>query len=178
MKAVNQLKMIALMALITIGANWSDESASFAKSQGIAAVVRAGEGKTDKATKWFAIRATQTARLKVTNLSDGNRDDPFFRLELCFVDRKGKVISQKVHILDREASGVLELKGSDLLSGGSSNTQLRAIVRFVGTPDTRIADRYVATLEVFDNQSGETRFSLPVAPKVQKAQTSTSSERQ
>lgn len=171
MKAANRLKILALMALITVGVSWSRASASFAQSADKAAITQVKDGRSSRATQWFAIQSTQTARLRVTSLQEVNRDDPFFRLELSFVDRKGKVISQKIHTLNRESAGLLDLKGSDLLPQAGNNVQLRAIVRFVGTPDTRIADRYTATLEVFDNQSGEIRFSLPLSQKVQKVRT-------
>jgi hypothetical protein len=170
MKAAYRLKMMALMALITLGASWGGEAASFAKPASKTRLAQASDGRSYRATQWFAIRATQTARLKVRNLAEVTRDDPFFRLELSFVDKQGKVISQKVHILDRETTGVLDLNGSDLLPRAGNNLQLRAIVRFVGTPDTRIADRYNAILEVVENQSGEITRSLPLAQRAQKVQ--------
>jgi hypothetical protein len=170
MNAAYRFKMMTLMALITIAMSWGGGAVNFAQPAGKAAFTQTSDGRSYRATQWFAIRATQTARLKVTHLQDVNRDDPFFRIELTFVDRKGKVISQKVHTLDRESAGLLDLKGSELLPRAGNNAQLRAIVRFVGTPDTRIADRYLATLEVFDNQSGEISFSLPLTQKVQKVQ--------
>ena len=172
MKIRSSLKMMALIALIAAATSLSAASVcgNPAKSTGLASRAQASDGGSYRATRMFNIGAAQTARLKVSGLPDTRRDDPFFRLELSFVDRKGKVVSRKVHNPDGENSAVLDLHSSELLPRGSSYKQLKALVRFVGTPDTRLADRCIVTLEVFDNKTGELKFVLPVAQKVQKVQ--------
>ena len=143
------LKLIALAMLVTTGTLLGSSSASAA-------------GDASRSTGMFGITQNQTARLSVV------RDDPFFRVELSFVDGEGNILSQKVYEIAAGKAAFLDLKGRDVVGRSSGNrVQMRAIVRFVGTPDTRQAENCIPTLEVFDSETRETRFLLPAVQKLQ-----------
>ena len=118
-----------------------------------------------RSTGMFGITTNQTARLNVVRDDPFFRDDPFLRIELLIVDTEGNILAQKVLDLGAGKGTYLDLRGRDVISRG--RVQLRAIVRFVGTPDTRVVENAIPTLEVIDNQTGETRFLLPAVQKVQ-----------
>jgi hypothetical protein len=157
MKARNTvLKLIAVLTLVTIGTAWAKNPVNGAIKPQIVA-----------STGQFGITQNQTARLNVFN---GGKDDPGDdddKVELSFVDGDGNILSQKVYELEEGKSAFLDLKGGELPRTGTNRTQMRAMVRYVGTPDTRTY-MWTPTLEVFDNESGETRFLLPAVQKVQK----------
>jgi hypothetical protein len=151
----NALKLTLLLALITVSIAWG--------------TAKAGAIRTLEPIAQFgvvSITRSQTARLNVF------RDDPFFhnepvlRIELLFVDEDGNTLSQKVLDLDTGKSAFLELRGSDIPLRDSNRAPIRATVRFVGTPDTRLY-MWSPTLEVFDNESGQTNFLAPIVQKVQ-----------
>lgn len=150
------MKLIALVAIVTTGAVWGATSASAIK-------------EVDPAAQFgmVGVTAGQTARLNVFRDDPFFQDDPFFRVELSFVDGDGNILSQKVIDLDSGKSAFLDLKGSDVPPRDTNRTQVRGVVKFVGTPDTRTY-MWTPTLEVFDNESGETRFLVPAVQKVQK----------
>jgi hypothetical protein len=170
MKAEHRLIMIALLSCISLATNWVGEVAARSDSSAIAAMAQGNQSKSQRTTTLFAIHRSQTVRLKVSGLRDGNRDDPFFRLELSFVDGRGRVVSQKVHSLERADEAFVELPAADLLPRGRNSALLRAVVRFVGTPDTRVAGPSRITLEILDGPSGDSQRLLPFAPLVQKVQ--------
>lgn len=156
MKARNTtLKLITLIALVTIATSWSVASASASLN-------------STRSTGMFGITQNQTARLSVANIDDGSFV-PCIRVELSFVDSDGNILSQKVHEVESGKSAFLDLRGNEIAQSRSNRSQIRAIARFVGTPDTRLY-MWLPTLEVFDNESGETRFLLPAVQKVQKVQ--------
>jgi hypothetical protein len=148
------LKLIALAAIVTIGAAWGGTSASPIKE--VDPVAQFG---------MVGITAGQTARLNVFGKDDPGDDDD--KVELSFVDADGNILSQKVYDLKAGRSSFLDLRGSEVPPRDSNRTQIRGVVRFVGTPDTRTY-MWTPTLEVFDNASGETRFLVPAVQKVQK----------
>ena len=121
-----------------------------------------------RSTGMFGITQNQTARLNVVLDDPFLRDDPFFQVELSFVDGEGNILSQKVYDIEAGKAAFLDLKGRDILGQSRNRAQMRAVVRFVGTPDTLPAENCIPTLEVFDSESGETRFLLPAVQKVQK----------
>ncbi len=157
MKTQNRvLKLIALVALVTAGAVWGAPSASAALN-------------LTESTGMFAITRTQTARINLVNLED-RAFVPCIRVEMVFIDGDGNILSQKVYEIDSGKSAFLDLRGSEIIGREGSRANLRAEVRFVGTPDTRASENCIPTIEIFDNESGETRFLLPAVQKVQKVQ--------
>ncbi len=170
MKTRNRLKMMALIALITVGVNWGATMVSAqTQTTGLNKVEDMNRDDPFFHTGMFGITQNQTARLNVANLDDGSFV-PCIRIELSFVDRDGNILSQKVYEIDSGKSAFLDLRGSEIVGRDSKRAQLRAVVRFVGTPDTRTY-MWTPTLEVIDNESGETRFVVPAVQKVQKVQT-------
>jgi len=158
MKARNSaMQLIALIAIVMTAAVWGATSVG----------AQASDGRFYSPTGMFGITQNQTARINVT------RDDPFFqgdpgdddRVELTFVDGDGNILSQKVYELGAGKSAFLDLRGSDLPRTETRRTQIRAMVRYIGTPDTRTY-MWTPTVEVFDNESGETRFLVPAVQKV------------
>jgi hypothetical protein len=157
MKTRNRvLKLIAVVAMVTAGAVWGATSASAALN-------------FTRSTGMFGISQTQTARINLVNLEDG-AFVPCVRVEMVFVDGDGSILAQKVYEVDAGKSAFFDLRGSEIIGRGSNRAQIRAEVRFVGTPDTRLSDNCIPTVEIFDNESGETRFLLPAVQKVQKVQ--------
>ena len=148
------LKLVALAILVTTGTLMSatDASAAF---------------DAYRSTGMFGITQNQTARLSVVRDDPFFRDNPFFRVELSFVDGDGNILSQKVYELGAGKAAFLDLKGRDAVGRAGSRVQMRAVVRFVGTPDTRQAENCIPTLEVFDNETRETRLLLPAVQKLQ-----------
>ncbi len=157
MKTQNRvLKLITLVALIAAGAVWGATSAGAAVNSA-------------KTTGMFGITRAQTARINLVNLED-RAFVPCIRVEMVFIDDGGNILSQKVYEIDTGKSAFLDLRGNEIIGRGSNRANLRAEVRFVGTPDTRAVDNCIPTIEIFDNESGETRFLLPAVQKVQKVQ--------
>ena len=146
------LKLVALAILLTATIFTAAASAQTAASM-------------SRSTGMFGITTSQTARLNVVRDDPFFRDDPFLRVELSIVDGEGNILAQKVLDLGAGKATQLDLRGRDVI--GRGRVQLRAIVRFVGTPDTRLAENAIPTLEVIDNQTGETRILLPAVQKVQ-----------
>jgi len=149
------LKLLVLTVLATavtlLGATDASAALNFTRSTGM-----------------FGITQNQTARLNVMRDDPFFHDNPFLRVELSFIDGEGNILSQKVYDIEPGKAAFLDLKGRDIMAQSGIRAQMRAVVKFVGTPDTRQLDNCIPTLEVFDTQSGETRFLLPVVQKVQK----------
>lgn len=117
----------------------------------------------------FGITQGQTARLNVVNLETGEFV-PCIRVELSFIDGDGNTLLQKVYDVDRGKSAFLDLNGNQFVGRGG-RTQIRAQVRFVGTPDTRDDPFFrncLPTLEVIDNVTGRTNFIVPDSVGIQK----------
>jgi hypothetical protein len=169
MKTPNRLKMMALIALITIGASWG---VTYVSAQNQTTPINGVKEVTRDdpffRTGMFGITQNQTARLNIFNGGSGEPGDDDDRVELSFVDGDGNILSQKVYEIGAGKSAFLDFKGSEIVGRDSKRSQVRVVVRFVGTPDTRLAGNCIPTLEVFDNESGETRFLLPAVQKVQK----------
>jgi hypothetical protein len=149
------MKLMILIALVTLGVAWGATRASALKT-------------ADPIAQFGMVSLTrgQTARINVFRDDPFFRDNPFLRIELSFVDDDGNLLLQKVIDLGEGKSAFLELKGSEVPPRDTTHTQIRGVVRFVGTPDTRLY-MWTPTLEVFDNESGETGFLVPVVQKVQ-----------
>ena len=152
------LKSIAVLTLLTIGTAWAQNPASEAIKPQIVEL-----------TGMFGITQNQTARLNVFNGGSGDPGDDDDKIELSFVDGDGNILSQKVYELGAGKSAFLDIRGVEVPRTTTNRTQMRGIVRYVGTPDTRTY-MWTPTLEVFDNRTGETRFLLPAVQKVQKVQ--------
>ena len=120
-----------------------------------------------RSTGMIGITSNQTARINVVRDDPFFFDDPFLRVELLFVDSDGNILAQKVYEVGAGKATFLDLNGRDVVGSGLNRLQLRAVVKFVGTPDTRQAENCIPTLEVIDNNTGETRFLLPAVQKVQ-----------
>ncbi len=101
----------------------------------------------------------QTARLNVVNLETGELL-PAVQVELSFLDAEGNTLAQKVHGLQRGQAAFFDLNGAQ--AGRTGRTQIRAQVRFIGTPDTRVVQKVLPTLEVVDNATGRTAFIVPI----------------
>src|SRR5215211_3158415 len=120
-----------------------------------------------RSTGMIGITSNQTARINVVRDDPFFRDDPFLRVELSFVDSDGNILAQKVYDVGAGKAAFLDVNGREALGSGVNRLQLRAVVKFVGTPDTLQAENCIPTLEVIDNDTGETRFLLPAVQKVQ-----------
>ena len=120
-----------------------------------------------RSTGMIGITSNQTARINVVRDDPFFFDDPFLRVELSFVDSDGNILAQKVYEVGAGKAAFLDLNGRDVVGSGLNRLQLRAVVKFVGTPDTLPAENCIPTLEVIDNNTGETRFLLPAVQKVQ-----------
>ena len=105
----------------------------------------------------------QTARLNVVNLED-SEFVPCVRVELSFVDGNGQTLLRSTHEVERGKAAFLDLNGNQLMGRFGARLQVRAVARFVGTPDTRDADDCLLTLEVIDNATGRTSFINPPEP--------------
>ncbi len=113
----------------------------------------------------FGITQGQTARLSVANLASGELV-PAVQVELSFIDGDGNTLLQKVHTIHQGKSAFLDLSGNQF-AGRGGRTQVRALVRFVGTPDTRDDPFFLPSVEVIDNATGRTSFLVEAAQKVQ-----------
>ncbi|MEP7338230.1 MAG: hypothetical protein ABI977_10840 [Acidobacteriota bacterium] len=105
----------------------------------------------------------QTARLNLVNLEPGEFV-PCVKVELSFIDGAGNTLMQKVYDIDRGKSAFLDLNGNQFVARGG-RTQIRAQVRFVGTPDTvdnPDLRNCPPTLEMIDNATGRTSFIVPL----------------
>jgi hypothetical protein len=110
----------------------------------------------------FGITPGQTARLNMVNI-ETEVLLPAVQVELSFIDSDGNTLLQKVHTLHQGKAVALDLNGN--LFAGRGRTQIRALARFVGTPDTRDDPFFrncLPTLEVVDNTTGRTSFIVPV----------------
>jgi hypothetical protein len=110
----------------------------------------------------FGITQGQTARLSMVSLETGELL-PAIQVELSFIDSDGNTLLQKVHTLHQGKAVALDLNGN--LFAGRGRTQIRALVRFIGTPDTRDDPFFrncLPTMEVVDNTTGRTSFIVPV----------------
>ena len=150
----SSMKLIALAAIVITGAVWGATSASAIKEVD----PRAQSGMV-------GITAGQTARLNVFHDDPFSRDDPFFRVELSIVDGEGNILAQKVIDLNSGKAAFLDLRASEVPPRDTDRTQIRGVVRYVGTPDTRTY-MWTPTLEVFDNATGETSLLVPAGQKV------------
>lgn len=151
------LTAIALLTFVTIGTALAQKPVIDAARPAV----------VTESTGMFGITANQTARFNVFNGGSGDPGDDDDKIELLFVDVDGKILAQKVYELGAGKAAFLDLRAADLPRQDTVRTQMRAMVRYVGTPDTRTY-MWAPTLEVFDNNSGETRFLLPAVQKVQK----------
>lgn len=124
----------------------------------------------------FGLTAGQTARLNLVNLEPGEFV-PCVRVELSFIDAEGHTLLQKVYDIERGKSAWLDLNGNQLM-GRSGRVQVRAQVRFVGTPDTRDDPFFrhcLPTLELVDNATGRTTtFLNPPEPNLTRLAAATS----
>jgi hypothetical protein len=168
-KTRNRLKMMALIALITVGMNWGATNVNAQNQTSDTNESKAKDVQRDDPffhTGMFGITQNQTARINVAN-PDNGYFVPCIKVELTFADSDGNILSQKVYDIEAGKAASLDLKGSEIVGRDSKRSQIHARVRFVGTPDTRTY-MWTPILEVFDNESGETRFLLPALQKVQK----------
>ena len=120
-----------------------------------------------RSTGMIGITTNQTARINVVRDDPFFFDDPFLRVELSFVDSDGNILAQKVYELGAGKATFLDLNGRDVVGSGLNRRQLRAVVKFLGPVDLLPAENCIPTLEVIDNDTGETRFVLPAVQKVQ-----------
>jgi hypothetical protein len=165
-KTQNSLKMMALIALITVAMNWG---ATNVNAQNQASGTKTKDVQRDDPffhTGMFGITQNQTARINVANPDDGYFV-PCIKVELTFADSDGNVLSQKVYDIEAGKAASLDLRGGEIVGRDSKRAQVRATVKFVDLPDLRTY-MWTPILEVFDNESGETRFLLPALQKVQK----------
>jgi hypothetical protein len=172
MKVRNSLKMVALIALVTLGMNWGATNVNAQNQISDISGSKTRDVQRDDPffhTGMFGITQNQTARINVANPDDGSFV-PCVRVEVTFADGDGNTLSQKVYDIEAGKAASLDLKGSEIAGRDSKRAQVHATVRFIGTPDTRTY-MWTPILEVFDNESGETRFILPAVQKVQKVQT-------
>src|SRR5215213_9490834 len=114
-----------------------------------------------RSTGMIGITTNQTARINVVF------DDPFLRVELSFVDSDGNILAQKVYDLGAGKAVFLDFNGRDVPRSDSNRLQLRAVAKFLGPINLLPAENCIPTLEVIDNDTGETRFLLPAVQKVQ-----------
>jgi len=107
----------------------------------------------------------QTARLNVVIDNPNTIDNPNILVALSFVDDMGIVlVESRVHLTPGRAQ---HLDYSSAI-GTLLRKQIRAIVRFIDSPDLRDnpnarkgGPHILGTVEVFDTESGRTAFILP-----------------
>jgi len=120
-----------------------------------------------RSTGMIGITTNQTARINVVRDDPFFFDDPFLRVELSFVDSDGNILAQKVYDLAAGKAVFLDFNGRDVPRSDSNRLQLRAVAKFLGPVNLLPAENCIPTLEVIDNDTGETRFLLPAVQKVQ-----------
>ena len=103
----------------------------------------------------------QTARLNVVDATD-IPPDPCREVELMFLDSEGAIRQRSVQCLMSGHAAFLDLNGNFLEQIGN-RTEIRGKVHLINSPE-RTVTNLVATIEVFDNETGKTIFILAPPP--------------
>jgi len=107
----------------------------------------------------------QTARLNVVDTMDVP-PGPCREVELMFLDSVGNIRRRSVQCLMSGHAAFLDLNG-DFLEMTGNRAQIRAKVHLIN-PTEGTMTNFVATIEVFDNETGRTSFVLVPPPEPDK----------
>ena len=112
----------------------------------------------------LAVTHGQTARLNVVDTMDVP-PGPCREVELMFLDSMGNIRQRSVQCLMSGHAAFLDLNG-DFLELIDNRAEIRGKVHLID-PSERTMTNFVATIEVFDNETGRTSFVL-TAPDTDK----------
>jgi len=105
----------------------------------------------------LAVTHGQTARLNVVDATDVP-PGPCREVELMFLDSEGNIRQRSVQCLMSGRAAFLDLNGN-FLEQIDNRTEIRGKVHLINPPE-RTVTNLVATIEVFDNETGKTMFIL------------------
>ena len=109
----------------------------------------------------LAVTHGQTARLNVVDTMDVP-PGPCREVELMFLDSEGNIRQRSVQCLMSGHAAFLDLNGN-FLEQTDNRAEIRGKVHLINPPE-RTMTNLVATIEVFDNETGRTSFVLTPSP--------------
>jgi hypothetical protein len=109
----------------------------------------------------LAVTHGQTARLNVVDTMDASTG-PCREVELMFLDSEGNIRQRSVQCLMSGHAAFLDLNGN-FLEQTDNRAEIRGKVHLINPPE-RTMTNFVATIEVFDNETGRTSFVLTPPP--------------
>ena len=109
----------------------------------------------------LAVTHGQTARLNVVDTMDVP-PGPCREVELMFLDSEGNIRQRSVQCLMSGHAAFLDLNGN-FLELTDNRAEIRGKVHLINPPE-RTMTSFVATIEVFDNETGRTSFILAPPP--------------
>jgi len=109
----------------------------------------------------LAVTHGQTARLNVVDTMDVP-PGPCREVELMFLDSEGNIRQRSVQCLMSGHAAFLDLNGN-FLEQTDNRAEIRGKVHLINPPE-RTMTSFVATIEVFDNETGRTSFILAPPP--------------
>jgi hypothetical protein len=109
----------------------------------------------------LAVTHGQTARLNVVDTMDVP-PGPCREVELMFLDSEGNIRQRSVQCLMSGHAAFLDLNGN-FLELTDNRAEIRGKVHLINPPE-RTMTSLVATIEVFDNETGRTSFILVPSP--------------
>jgi hypothetical protein len=109
----------------------------------------------------LAVTHGQTARLNVVDTMDVP-PGPCREVELMFLDSEGNIRQRSVQCLMSGHAAFLDLNGN-FLELTDNRAEIRGKVHLINPPE-RTMTNLVATIEVFDNETGRTSFILVPSP--------------
>jgi hypothetical protein len=176
MKRGITVTMLIAMALVATAVPVSRETLRASAQQEESAEV-AASGRNLTLFGMIGLARGQTARLNVVNL----RSTPTVELtpdqvvtlvpcsiRLRFVDQRGNTIARSVENIVPGTGAFLDLPFAEATPRGfeGKRIEIRAIVRALGRPeDERRRCATLATLEIFDSETGRTSVIYPESPR-------------
>ncbi len=109
----------------------------------------------------LAVTHGQTARLNVVDTMDVP-PGPCREVELMFLDSEGNIRQRSVQCVMSGHAAFLDLNGN-FLELTDNRAEIRGKVHLINPPE-RTMTNLVATIEVFDNETGRTSFILAPPP--------------
>lgn len=151
-------KLTSLALLVATLAIYAQGRAGASAGHQAAAMAAQSEPTTEFASGGVSIGRGQTASIIVVcNPDPSGRDQQPIEVELMFHDWNGNLLAS-------ETTTILPGHGSSFeMRGGTTSLQRSELapgVKVLLNPNDPRANRIVATLQVFDTESGETQFAL------------------
>ena len=120
----------------------------------------------------IGISHSETARLNLVNI-----DDPriiyiipnLCQAQLRFLDETGQILAKSDVALPNGQAGYLDL-ARDKISSNGPRAQIRAEVATLDNPTLASAANCIATIEIFNSRTGQTKVIYPTAPQVRLSQ--------